>query len=176
MKILIIGHAQHGKDTAALELEELYDFKFKSSSVAASEIFLYDALKYKYGYNTPMECFEDRINHRKEWHDLIYLYNQDDKARLAKDILAQNDMYVGMRSNAEVEECMKQRLFDWIIGIYDPRKPLEDKSSFDINIWEKADIVIPNAHDIPSLRNKLRNINSLFNGKDNTRRDNRLNA
>lgn len=153
--ILIIGHARHGKDTAAELLKELYGFTFESSSVAAARIFLFDALKEKYGYKTFQECFEDRVNRRAEWHQAICEYNKDDKARLAKEILKNSNVYVGMRSNAEVEECVRQDIFDLVIGIYDPRKPEEDKSSFDINIWEKSDLIIPNAEGIIDLRCRL---------------------
>ena len=91
-KLLIIGHARHGKDTVAEFLKELFGYTFKSSSVAASEIFLYDSLKAKYDYMDPIQCFEDRVNHRQEWHNLICDYNKEDKARLAKGILANSDM------------------------------------------------------------------------------------
>lgn len=158
MKILIIGHARHGKDTLAQMMSDIYGFTFKSSSVAASEIFLYDALKTRYGYSSPQECFEDRVNHRVEWHDLICDYNKDDKARLAKDILINNDIYVGMRSHEEIAACKDEGLFDLIIGIYDPRKPMESKYSFDIDFWKECDIVIPNAGSIEDLRLKILNI------------------
>ena len=155
-KILILGHASAGKDTAAEIINRNFGISYKSSSLAASEIFLYDALKNKYGYQTPEECFTDRVNHRAEWHDLIAAYNTPDPARLAKDILKENDMYIGMRSDRELRHA--QHLFDLIIGIYDPRKPLEDKSSFDIDIWYWCDFVIPNSSSIEALENKLNKI------------------
>lgn len=154
-RILIIGHARHGKDTAAEILKELYDYTFESSSVAAARIFLYEKLKSKYGYGNFYECFEDRHNRRAEWHDEICAYNARDKARLARDILQTSDMYVGMRSDAEVIECIAQGLFNLIIGIYDPRKPEEPKSSFSINLQERADIIIPNAQGISDLKRRL---------------------
>ena len=161
-RILIIGHARHGKDTVAEMLHELYGYTFESSSVAAARIFLFDRLKAKYGYKSFWECFEDRVNRRAEWHDAICDYNRLDKAQLAKDILAGSDMYVGMRSNAEVEECLHQELFDFIIGVYDYRKPEEDKSSFDINIWEKSDIVIPNSEGLTELKERLKRLCNIF--------------
>jgi hypothetical protein len=73
-KLLIIGHARHGKDSMAEILQENFGLKFKSSSEAAAEIFIYDVLKGKYSYKTPQECFKDRVNHRAEWHQLICEY------------------------------------------------------------------------------------------------------
>jgi len=143
-KYLILGHARHGKDTFAEILNEHYGFKYKSSSVAASEIFLYDTLKEQYGYTSPEECFEDRVNHRAEWHNLICDYNKDDRARLAKSILKQADCYVGMRSGEEIKECKKQNLFKLIIWVdASDRLPLESSDSFDIDI-SMADIIVPN--------------------------------
>jgi hypothetical protein len=154
-KVLIIGSARHGKDTVAEIMKDLFDYTFESSSVAAARIFLFEALKGKYGYRTFNQCFEDRVNHRKEWHDLICEFNKDDKARLAKEIMKESDMYVGMRSNAEISECLRQGVFDIIIGVYNPHLPEESKESFDINLWEMADIVIPNAGTIHDLGNKV---------------------
>jgi hypothetical protein len=154
-RLLIIGNMQHGKDTVAEMLKEMYGYTFESSSVAAARIFLYGALKDKYGYQTPLECFEDRVNHRSEWFDLICDYNKEDKARLAKAIMSESDMYVGMRSNAELEACLSQNVFDLVIGVYNPNKPLESPESFDIDFWSKADIVIPNGGTLEDLRRKV---------------------
>ncbi len=66
MNILIIGHGRHGKDTLAELIQVYTGFTFKSSSESAAEIFIYDALKEKYGYKSFIECYEDRHNHRAE--------------------------------------------------------------------------------------------------------------
>jgi len=143
-KLLLIGHARHGKDSMAEILQENFGLKFKSSSQAAAEIFIYDALKEKYGYQTPEECFEDRVNHRAEWHQLICEYNIHDKAKLAKGILEQADCYVGMRDYREIKECINQNLFDLIIWVdASERLPLEGSTSFNID-KEDADIIIDN--------------------------------
>jgi dephospho-CoA kinase len=143
-KLLILGHMRHGKDTFAEIMNEEFGLTFKSSSQSAADIFLYDALKDKYGYTTPEECFEDRVNHRAEWKDMICDYNKDDRARLAKDILKNSDCYVGMRDREEIKECLKQNLFDLIIWVdASERLPLEDSSSFDID-KTCADIMIEN--------------------------------
>ena len=154
MKILIIGSARHGKDTLAEFVQESFGLTFKSSSQAASEIFIYEELKEKYGYKSSLLCFRDRVNHRAEWHDLICNYNKLDKAALAKKILATSDMYVGMRSNDELDHCVEENLFDWIVGVFDPRKPIESADSFDIDIWRKSDIIIPNNSTIKDFKNR----------------------
>ena len=162
MKLLIIGHGRHGKDTVAEMLRQHTGMEFQSSSQAAADIFIYDELKDKYGYKTPEECFEDRSNHRKEWHDLICEYNKDDKARLAKDILKNVDIYVGMRSDAEIQECRKQKLFHYVIGVYDPREMAEGKDSFDIDLYKQSDFIIPNAEGLWDLRVKVHKVAHLI--------------
>lgn len=163
-KLLIIGHMRHGKDTVAEMIEEFTGMSFKSSSEMAAEIFIYDKLKNKYGYNSFIKCFEDRMNHRAEWHDLICKFNYPDKARLAKEILKYNDMYVGMRSQEEINKCIHDKVFDMIIGVYNDRKPLESKNSFNIDLWKSSDIIIPNNTTLEDLRTKVKKFsNFLFN-------------
>jgi hypothetical protein len=153
-KILIIGHARHGKDSFAEILREDFGLKFLSSSQAASDIFIYSSLKDKYGYTSPEECFLDRVNHRAEWYDLICDYNKKDPARLAKEILKITDCYVGMRSSIEIEECLKTGIIDLVIWVdASGRLPLEDKSSFDIN-KSCADLIIENNDSFGSFKSK----------------------
>jgi len=143
-KLLILGHCRHGKDTFAEILRDNFGFKFQSSSQAASDIFIYKKLKDKYNYENPIQCFEDRVNHRSEWYNLICEYNKDDRTRLAKDIMSVSDCYVGMRDILEVNECINQNIFDLIIWIdASERLPLENENSF--NIEKKcADIIVEN--------------------------------
>ena len=116
-KILIIGHARHGKDTVASIFADLTRLTFCSSSRFVADKVIYPALKNKYGYISTEQCYLDRFNHREEWRDLISEYNSPDKARLAKEILQTNDMYVGMRKIDEYEECLRQNIFDLIIYV-----------------------------------------------------------
>lgn len=146
---------RHGKDTFAEILNKHFGLKFQSSSQAAADIFLYDTLKEKYGYKTSEECFEDRVNHRAEWKQLICDYNKDDRAKLAKEILKGADAYVGMRDRAEINECMKQGLFDIIIWVdATGRLPEEPASSFDID-KTCADIIIENNGTFEEFEEKV---------------------
>lgn len=111
-RTLILGKGGHGKDTAAEIIRDLYGLSFKSSSVASSEKVVFPVLGPKYGYKTADECYEDRRNHREEWKQLITDYNTPDKARLCREILAEVDIYVGMRCPDELAES--KELFDKI--------------------------------------------------------------
>lgn len=154
-KILIIGHARHGKDSFAEILREEFGLKFLSSSQAASDIFIYSSLKNKYGYTSPEECFLDRVNHRAEWYDLICEYNKKDPARLAKEILKITDCYVGMRSSIEIKECLSKGIIDLVVWVdASDRLPLEDKSSFDID-KHCADLIVDNNGSYEDFKNRV---------------------
>lgn len=163
MKLLIIGSARHGKDSLAEIWRDEFGLRFKSSSEASAEIFIFDELKYKYGYQSFEECYEDRMNHRAEWFDLICDYNKHDKARLAKGILERADCYVGMRSSDEIAECKRQGLFDLVIWV-DASKRIMDEDSSSFNITKSdADIVIENNDDLQSFTDRaIRLGNVLF--------------
>jgi hypothetical protein len=155
MKLLIIGHARHGKDTVALILEEEFNLTRLASSEASSTIFVFDVLKEKYGYSTVEECFVDRVNHREEWYTLIREYNGDDPAKLAKEIVKRANIYVGMRSQTEITACIEQGVFDAIIGVVDPRKPAEPKESMSIDVEKYSDYLINNDGTLSDLREKV---------------------
>lgn len=162
MKLLILGHARHGKDTVAQMLKEEFGLTHLASSEASSTIFIFDALKEKYRYSTFEECFEDRVNHREEWYNLICEFNKDDQSKLAKEIMKRANVYVGMRSQTELDACLEKRVFDCIIGVLDPRKPEEDSGSMSINIIEHSDILIMNDQGLPELREKVKEAFSLI--------------
>jgi len=153
-KLLVIGHARHGKDTVAQILKDGWDLNFCSSSLAAAEkVIMPKLMKDSFGnpYNSVEDCFADRINHRATWKNLITEYNTPDKTRLAREIMTKNDIYVGMRCNIELGECRVCGLFDaiiWVDASY--RKEPEPVSSNTITI-DSADYIIDNNGSISDL-------------------------
>lgn len=124
MKLLILGHGEHGKDTVAAMLREMIGLTFRSSSEAACEIAVFPYLSEIYGYEKWQECYADRRNHREEWRHLITEYNTPDKAKLCREIIATNDCYVGMR--CPLEYAASKPLFDAIIWVdASNRKPID---------------------------------------------------
>lgn len=158
-KILIISGARHGKDTVAEMLRDLYGYSFESSSHAALRIFLFDELLHHgLKYENHQQAYSDRVNHRELWYNLICEYNKDDPARLAKEIMKSSNVYVGMRSVTELKTCLKNNVFDMVIGVYNPRKPKEDTSSNTIDIFEYSDIAICNNGTLDDLKRKVQMI------------------
>ena len=160
MKVLIIGHARHGKDTVGELFEEYAGMKAISSSYILAREFLADLMNTKYGqkYQTFEECFEDRSNFRKEWYDEITAYNTPDKTKTARLILQFADIYVGMRNSDEAYACIDQDLFDLVIWVdASDRLPLEPKSSFNID-KSIADIIIDNNGTLNQLKRRIKRL------------------
>jgi hypothetical protein len=156
-KILILGHGRHGKDALAEIIRDKYGFTFVSSSRWANGSAVYPELKEKYGYKTLEECFNDRHNHREEWRELITKYNSPDKSRLTREIIKENDIYVGMRCNIEYETI--KHLFDLVLWVERPGTPEEESMLIKFNPVEME--LIKNDDDLYWL---FVQIQSLFNG------------
>jgi dephospho-CoA kinase len=155
MKLMIMGHARHGKDTACEYLRDKYGLTFKSSSEAACEAIIYPALKDIHGYKTIEECFNDRGNHRKIWYALISNYCHHNPAVLSEIIFQDHDIYCGIRSKKEFDATKAAGLFDLSIWIdASNRLPAESEDSCTVT-KEDADIVISNNGTLEQLYAEL---------------------
>jgi hypothetical protein len=157
MKLLVLGHARHGKDTAAEMLQQALGLTFCSSSKFAAEHVVRPALALSgIVYPSIGACFEDRVHHRKAWYEAIVSFNRDDPARLGRMIFGQYDVYVGLRSRVELQALREAKLFDlclWIDanGRGVPPEPLDSCSV----TAEDADVVVPNDGTLEQLRERL---------------------
>lgn len=151
-KFIILGPGNHGKDTIADIIGEKTNFRHISSSEMANELFIYDKLKDKYGYQSKKECFGDRRNHRMEWYDLICEYNKDDKCRLTKEILKYHDMYIGIRDDAEFNNIV--HLFDLVLWVDASKRVNTQDSTLKIDI-SVSDIIIQNNASMLELTSKI---------------------
>lgn len=153
--ILVIGSARHGKTTVSQILSEEFGLLFKDSTEAICEILIFDRLSNKYGYKTIGECYEDRVNKRKEWFDIINEYSSSDGVRLYREVMSNNNVYCGMRESGHIKECLKEGVFDFVIGVYNPRLPLENRDSFNASILDQSDYIIINKGCMSELREKV---------------------
>lgn len=130
-RLLIIGHARHGKDTVCEALVERLGFSYTSSSWFAAEKFIFDHMG---GYQTVQECWDDRVNHRALWHDLIRQYNSPVLSRFAKELYSQYNIYCGLRNREEYYAILKDCRPDHIIWVDAcNRLPREGKDSFQLD-------------------------------------------
>lgn len=162
-KVLVMGYARHGKDTAAEMISQRYGLSFTSSSMFCAEhvmmpyfdMFVEDELR----YDSVEECFEDRGNHRQEWYEQIRDYNRPDAATLGKAIFAEHDIYCGLRSRAEFNALQNSLAFDisvWIDAT-DRGIPPEANESCTVRPW-MADYVIDNGGDEEQLHFNIKQL------------------
>lgn len=152
MKIMITGHAGHGKDTFC----EMLGLNFVSSSWAALEMVIWPQLGEC--YESKEDCFEDRKNFRAMWHRLITEYNTPDLTRLTKEIFKVNDIYCGIRNDVEFFAAKDEGLFDLSIWIdASNRLPAEPYASNKMKS-EYCDFVVDNNGTISELQAKATTI------------------
>jgi len=111
-KYLILGHGGHGKGSVASIMQGM-GITCISSSVAALHTVIFPQMRDR--YKTPVECYHDRRNRRREWLNLITDYNTPDAGRLCREMLSQYDCYDGMRPLREYEAT--SHLFDVILYV-----------------------------------------------------------
>ena len=158
MKIIVLGYARHGKDTAAEILATELNSSLTSSSHFACEHLIYPQLKVIYGYESADECFNDRGNHRVEWYNIIAHYNCKDATRLARDVFATADIYVGMRNAVELHACLRANLVDLVVWIDASRRlTLEGRDSCTVD-ETMAHHVINNNGTLAELTNRIKSL------------------
>lgn len=155
MKLLVIGHGRHGKDTLCEVLRDDFGMNFVSSSEFCAKNVVWPVAKGNSSWANWRECYEDRHNHRVMWFDLIANYNKNEPDRLAKAILEEHDIYCGMRNIKEFEVAVQH--FDLVVWVENPRLPEEHISSFSIP-KEEADFVIMNDGTKKQFQRKVRRV------------------
>lgn len=153
--IIITGYAGHGKDTVCKYIEYKYNLKFISSSKKACDLFIFDALKAPMGYISKKACYNDRVNHRALWYELIRAYNHRDRARLGTVIHEQYHIYNGIRDLDEFKELKSKGLVSCTFWV-DASKRLdaEPESSMKLS-KEDADCIIDNNSTLNQLYNYI---------------------
>jgi hypothetical protein len=158
LKLLVIGHGRHGKDTVCEILRDKYGYTFESSSQFCSKLFIYDQLKDKYGYSSEEQCYADRHNHRTEWYDAICDYNVPDAARLGREMFAAYDIYCGLRNKKEFHAMKNAGVFDYAIWVdRGDHLPPESKNSMSLEQW-MADYTIDNNGTLADLEFNLHSL------------------
>lgn len=163
-KLLVLGYARHGKDTVAEMLSEMYGFKFTSSSWFVAQEVLWDAWGCAV-YGSIEEMFEDRVNHRVLWMQMISAYNTPDKTMTAKTMLERGyDMYVGMRRLDELEACRDAGLFDHVIWVDRTKHVAPEIGSTDLQP-KHADYILDNNGNLSDLDFNIRKMAAILASK-----------
>lgn len=158
MKLFVVGHGRHGKDSAALVLGSELNLTFQSSSwimIHTPEIYS----KFPQ-YSGPSDLFANRHKHRAELYDAIVEYNTPDASKLSQKIFDQCDMYVGLRNVKELKAS--RHLADLVIWVdAQSRMPLESQASMTITSAD-CDIIVENNFDEADFHQKLRKLCKLL--------------
>jgi hypothetical protein len=110
LRVMVIGHGRHGKDSVGDVLRDHYGAKFVSSSWFMAERVVFPHFSGKYA--SVQECYDDRANHRSTWFDLIAAYNGSDPTKLGRAIFVEHDLYVGNRNTREFNALKNAGVFD----------------------------------------------------------------
>ena len=160
-RLLIIGHGRHGKDTVASMIHLMMGLKFISSSEFVGREIIWPMWGQE-RYKTFEEMFDDRVNYRKTWKDLIFAYNTPDRSRTTRTMLERGyDMYVGMRSREEF--LASKDLFDAVVWVdRSEHVPPESGDSMELT-KDDADIIINNNGSMASLKSEVAELKYVLN-------------
>lgn len=154
MRLLIVGHGGHGKDTAGEILREQCGLRSVSSSEFAAQKAVFPLMSDF--YPDWRACFDDRRNHRELWFHAIRAYNLRPGKTLAAGILEDHDIYTGMRSRVEFD--LSRDLFDLVVWVdASDRLPPESGGSMELTKDDAGWIIDNNgpADALPSEVAKL---------------------
>ena len=161
IKLMIIGHAESGKDDAASFIRKKLGLTFESSSLFCVKKFLFIKAIRDFGpdrFKTPEELYEARRfdDKLRVWmYDSICDINKEDPTTLAAAIFDKYEIYVGIRSYHELEACKKK--WPELLVLYldaDGRVPKEPEESCTVT-KEQAHIIIENKNSLEEFEDKL---------------------
>lgn len=153
IKLVILGHGDHGKDTVAKLIAELYDFKYVDATHIACEHMIWPLMRDIYGGHF-QHCIQDRANNRELWARLIKSHLIEDPLSLAKPVFEEGDIYAGIR--AKIEYVATKKEFDIVTIWVDASKRVakEDESSTTVT-QKMADYTIDNNGSEDYLREQV---------------------
>lgn len=163
-KLMVVGHARHGKDTVAEMLVRMFNLTFIGTSMICAKTIMLPAFAAKgidHSYDSAEECFDDRGNHRVFWYDTICQYNSPDKAKLGRAVYRACDVYSGVRDWRELVAIKNEGLCDLIIWVdRTDHLPPEGEGSMRVKPW-MADCILDNNGTLDDLQANL--INLMYN-------------
>ena len=156
LKLFVLGHARHGKDTVAEIIRDKYGLSFQSSSLFCAELVVRPYLAEKgIIYENLNHCFADRINRRADWFNAIRNFNTPDATRLSRAIFGEFDMYVGLRNRMELLPAKDEGIADLVLWVdaFD-RCPQEGSDSITV-LRSDAHVIIDNSGTLDNLRTRV---------------------
>lgn len=158
LRLMVVGHGRHGKDTVGELLRDDYGATFVSSSLFMAKNVVLPLFPPGH-YASVEDCYADRENHRAFWYDAIVAYNKGDLTRLGRAIFAEYDLYVGNRNARELHALRAAGVFDFAIWVdaCERVEYREPRSSLTIEPW-MCDFVLDNNGTPDETRRYLRDL------------------
>ncbi len=156
IKLMVLGHARSGKDSVCNLLRDMYGLRHISSSLFAAEKAVRPWLAAK-GITYPDldTMYDDRVNHRADWHDAIADYNKVDPGRLGRELFEKFDIYAGIRNPLEFNQLKKEGIFDAAIWVDAHKRVPDEPWSSNKMRRHHADYILDNNEEEQYLRGKV---------------------
>jgi hypothetical protein len=146
MKLAICGPGRAGKDECGRWFAEHTPLRYSKSTSQVIAPFAAAHL----GLSVE-EAFRRRHEDRDLWFKLGCELRRDDPAYLAREVLRDGDLVVGVRDRAEMEATIREGLVSLVIWI-DRDVPVDPTLTYG---RELADMVIENRWSLADLRRRL---------------------
>lgn len=161
VRLLIIGHGRHGKDTVSDILRDQCGMRGVSSSEFAAQRAVFPLVSDL--YPDWRAAYEDRHACRELWFHAIAAYNLRPGPMLAEQILEAHDIYTGMRKRAELDRS--RHLFDLVVWVdASKRLPPERRGSMELSA-DDADWIIDNNGPADALPGEIAKLTAEINDR-----------
>jgi hypothetical protein len=128
MKIMVLGHKDHGKTTVANMLHTKFGFAYKDSTQRVLEItqkYIEARPLYPISKSAFLRKYKDNKNSvRDVLKEALTSYTQSNPAKLIKQQYEVCDVYAGLRSSVEYQAA--KDIIDFTFWVQDPRKEEND--------------------------------------------------
>lgn len=162
-RVAIIGPARHGKDTVADMLAAMYGLRFANASRLAAMRVIMPATGNK--YKTLEECYNERINNRVLWRDLLAAFNNEDETAFGCEIFSVSDIYCGVRRKAEMRALQEEGVVQFTVWVDAAERLNAEDETLELAAAD-ADFVVKNNGTLEELTEKLALFGDIIYGGD----------
>lgn len=160
LKIIVVGHAEHGKD----EVASILELELGLMNISATHILVHNIVPQSFLNDIGLSREELELNkgqYRKQLFNFVRQYNKSKnrESSFIEYVLSASDIYTGVRAKEELQGAKdRAKELGWNLVVIwvdaSKRKPLENKEIMSIEP-DMADIIIDNNSDKNTLYKKV---------------------